>query len=376
MKLSRSYIISNMPPAVGVNSVAVADADNADIIRTIEKNYSEAVRLTDRTAWNFKGNTVEKSARNIWQFLRTQIAYVADPVSKQKIKMPNRLLLDGKGDCKSFALFTAAILANLGLPVSFRYASYNILNSTPTHVYVTTKDETGKEIIIDAVWPKFNDEKKYSYKRDIPMTVYTLSGVPVNGAKTIYLAPGRNAFLSLVALNVRGVAHKLAYAVWKNKTVVKDVWEKKLGGNFDKLLSAINAGKNKPALLGESNASAYDIPTDTVVNPVLFSNLEEANAARAKYKIAGIGDPISIPVILAAAAPVIASVSALLTSILPKDSDVAQLLSDAKNAGGDTSLIPSGSNIGDDESGFFGSIPPVIVWGVGGFLALKLLKII
>lgn len=375
MKLSRSYIISNMPPAIGVNSVAVADADNADIIRTIEKNYPEAVRLTENTAWNFKGNTVEKSARNIWQFLRTQIAYVADPASKQKIKMPNRLLLDGKGDCKSFALFTAAILANLGLPVSFRYASYNFLNSTPTHVYVTTKNEAGKEFIIDGVWSKFNEEKQYSYKRDIPMTVYTLSGVPVSGAKTIYLSPGRNAFLSIVALNVRGLAHKLAYAVWKNKAVVKDVWEKKLGGNFDKLLSAINTGKNKPALLGESNESAYDIPTDTVVNPVLFSNLQEANAARAKYKIAGIG-AIEIPVLLAAAAPVIASVSALLASVLPKDSDVAQLLSDAKNAGGDTSIIPSGSTIADDESGFFGSIPPVIVWGVGGFLALKLLKII
>lgn len=375
MKLSRSYIISNMPPAVGVNSVAVADADNADIIRTIEKNYPEAVRLTKNIAWAFKGETREKTARNIWQFLKKEIRYQADHAEKQKIRLPNRLLLDGEGDCKSLSLFISAIISNMGMPVNFRYSSYNILNAIPTHVYVTTKDEAGNEIIIDAVWPKFNEEKKYSYKRDIPMTVYTLSGVPLSGAKTIYLAPGRNAFLSLVALNVRGLAHKLAFAVWKNKAVVKDVWEKKLGGNFDKLLSAINAGKNKPALLGESNASAYNIPTDTVVNPVLFSNLEEANAARAKYKIAGIG-AVEIPVILAAAAPVIASVSALLTSILPKDSDVAQLLSDAKNAGGDTSLIPSGSNIGDDESGFFGSIPPVIVWGVGGFLALKLLKII
>ncbi len=91
--------------------------------------------------------------------MKDNIRYVEDSVHFQDIRLPNRLIKDGKGDCKSFAMFTASILENLGIPYKFVYTSYTD-NRVPQHVYV----QTDNGIIIDAVWRQFNDEKPYTYK--------------------------------------------------------------------------------------------------------------------------------------------------------------------------------------------------------------------
>ena len=162
--VARQYIASIMPPAIGIDTIEQKGAVNADIIRAIEKNYPEAVRLSESIANQFKGHSAKQTAYNIYKFLREQITYLADPDHKQKIRLPNRFISDATGDCKSFALFTASILANLEMPVAFRFASYNPFNNTPSHVYVVTKDEKGRELIIDGVYKLFNAEKPYSYK--------------------------------------------------------------------------------------------------------------------------------------------------------------------------------------------------------------------
>ena len=74
-------------------------------------------------------------------------------------------------------------------------------------------------------------------------------GKPRTGRK-IALAPVRNAFLSLVGLNVRGLATKIAEANAKDPDKVKKFWEK-LGGKYDKLLSRANKSKSKKALFGK-----------------------------------------------------------------------------------------------------------------------------
>ncbi len=431
-----------MPPAIGIDTIEQKGAVNADIIRAIEKNYPEAVRLSESIANQFKGHSAKQTAYNIYKFLREQITYLADPDHKQKIRLPNRFISDATGDCKSFALFTASILANLEMPVAFRFASYNAFNNTPSHVYVVTKDEKGRELIIDGVYKLFNAEKPYSYKTDRNMTVYTLSGVGDNNfsiddinnyreqikrqlksilisakeknrlrsalvrlneylqsvesenmnadplgkvtAKGLFLAPSRNAFLALVGLNVRGLAHKLAYSIYKNEASTRAMWEK-LGGDFSKLKATVEKAKNKAPLFGEKDAAAYNIPvpfSEVAPNPILYNSLAEANAGRAKYKIGGIGDPASASAVgtfIAAAAPVIASVAAFLAKVVNKDtdSDFSALLEDAQKLGGDTSPIDDGAYVADPESGsIIPGIPNLVLFGAGGLLALKLLKII
>ncbi len=132
---------------------------NSDIINTIHSYMPYAIGQSKKRASLFKGKNKLETCKNIFNFLKDNITYVEDSVYFQDIKLPNRLIKERKGDCKSYSMFTASILECLGIPYKFAYTSYTD-NKTPQHVYVQTNDG----IIIDAVWHKFNSEKPYTYK--------------------------------------------------------------------------------------------------------------------------------------------------------------------------------------------------------------------
>ena len=136
-----------------------ASGTNQQLQRAIEAAVPAAVMQTKELSKKFKGLTDRQTALNIFNFLKTQIKYKADG-DHQKVKLPSALLRTRVGDCKSYSLFTAAILTNLKIPYRFTYASYNPNNKEPEHIYVTT--DSG--FIIDAVWGKFNSEKRAAHK--------------------------------------------------------------------------------------------------------------------------------------------------------------------------------------------------------------------
>lgn len=265
------------------------DALNSDIISVIHKNFSKALSQTKQIANSFKGETPTETAQNIWNFLRNDITYKKDPENKQLVRVPQRLLADRVGDCKSYSLFAASVFKNIypQLPVKLRYASYSII-PIPTHVYVATVNNYGNELIIDGVYKHFNEQKKYITKKDFNMNVYTLNGIGCNddigglkdflkkagnviktaaqkvgsgvknvakkvgqGAKVIAIAPSRAAFLSLLLLNFRGFATRLASSIASGHSdKLKTLWQQKLGGDYNQLVDTINKGKSKKALLG------------------------------------------------------------------------------------------------------------------------------
>lgn len=316
-----TQLISRMPIASGRIHLENSDALNSDIIEAIHKNFKPAVSQTKNIAHDFKGRTAQETAYKIWKFLREDITYKKDPEGKQLIRLPSRFLADGTGDCKSYSLFTASILANLRLPVCFRYVSYGI-TPIPTHVYVVTTDSSGNEIIIDGVYKYFDKQKKYTFKKDYCMKVYTLSGhdditvEPLGGffqnvgkaiknvgqkvgqgVKTVGLAPGRGAFLGLLLLNVHGFATKLAKAIQKDSNKVRGVWEK-LGGRYSELQNAVNKGKTKKQIFGIEGIGVIDPATATAI---------------------------------ATAAPIIAAIVSLLKSMNLNDAQAEQVLNQAKN---------------------------------------------
>jgi len=147
-------------------------ATNFELQRAIEAALPAAVAQTKDLAKRFKGSTEKKTCSKIFNFLMSDIKYKVDG-DNQKIKLPSAFLREKSGDCKSYSLFTAAILSNLKIPFSFTYASYNPNDKTPEHIYVTTKSGC----IIDAVYGKFNAEKKPCYKFHKPMNISYISGV-------------------------------------------------------------------------------------------------------------------------------------------------------------------------------------------------------
>ncbi len=178
-----------LPVPLNQNILLVQDALNNDIIQAIHNLYKIGLLQTRDYAKNFKAGSRMQTAKNVWDFMKRKITYKRDPNHKQMIRLPNRFVNDADGDCKSFALFAASILGNLGMPVTFRYAGYRDGSNIPTHVYMTTTDENGKEIIVDGVYRAFNKEKPYKFKKDYKMEVLALAD-DVSGIGKFRL-PGR-----------------------------------------------------------------------------------------------------------------------------------------------------------------------------------------
>lgn len=284
-------------------TLLVGDAVNSDIIQGIHSYFKAAKDQTKEFSQRFAGGSVEDQCFRVWRYVRESIKYKRDPFDAQLIRLPSRFVFDAEGDCKSYSLFIASVLSNLGVPVAFRYASYKKSDSTPSHVYVIARDRDGKKIVVDGVYHLFNDEKKPEHFKDYPMNVYALSGVDgigrrkkrkrkfgfFKGIKKLALAVPRRSFRTLVAVNLHGLATKLAKAVAKNPDAVKSKWEK-LGGKYPQLLQSINKGKKRKRILGING-----------VEPIMDMGAAET-----------IGAAPAIAAVIAAATPIVAAIAPLL----------------------------------------------------------------
>lgn len=179
--------ISKHVPVIGKIINDTPFAFNGDIIKTFYKDIPYAVSQTKDIAKTFRGATIEQTCKNIWNFLKYQIRYKADKDDLQPIKLPSQFLASGVGDCKSFALFTAAILDNLKIPYQINWTNYRDkfgkapdYPATPSHVYVTAYDNL-RPVIIDGVYNLFNVEKPFYYKTSKPMRVVTIAGLDKQG---------------------------------------------------------------------------------------------------------------------------------------------------------------------------------------------------
>jgi len=171
-ELINKYIV----PANGIETQIKKRYQTADIMQLVLAFDKTAYRNTATFAQHIQYNGVEDLCKQIWDFLKTQIQYKEDIPGSQLVKTPSALWRAKVGDCKSFAIFTASILKNLGISYSYRFVSFSD-SQTPTHVYVVAHNK-GKDIIIDAVWKYFNSEKKYSFKHDFLMEgLVAVSGV-------------------------------------------------------------------------------------------------------------------------------------------------------------------------------------------------------
>lgn len=151
-----------------------SDGDNYELRQVIFANTPKAIEQCKSIAQKFKGVTEIDTCKNIFDFLKNDIRYIADG-GHQKVKLPSALLREKVGDCKSYSLFTGAILSNLGIGWKYVLVSFRE-DPTPTHIYVVT--DSG--IIIDAVYGTFNKEKKPIHKfyhKPDNMKISTISGI-------------------------------------------------------------------------------------------------------------------------------------------------------------------------------------------------------
>ena len=264
MKADNTYIIASR-----------YGSDTRDIIHALNSAIAPAVNQVKPFIDSIliaTGDPVKDTERAC-RYVRDLVSYKQDGFSEQKIQLPARLLKDTKvGDCKSFSLAVLAIITALGYKGGFRYASYRP-NKIPTHVYNFVFDNSGKKFTFDACVDSLKESPRYTYIKDMEVTY--LAGSPImidsdpyylgrrrkrkkdkkdkkdkpGAGKKIALAPARAAFLALVKLNARGLATKLQMSISKGGDKTKAFWTK-VGGDFDKLKSAVSSGAKKKPLFG------------------------------------------------------------------------------------------------------------------------------
>jgi len=149
-----------------------ANASNSELQNAIEAAIPQAVQQTKTIAPRYKGATEAESCKKIFDYLKNHVNYKADGANQQ-VRLPSALMRTLQGDCKSYSVYTSAILTNLGIPHRLVYASYDPKDPTPTHIYVITN----KGCIIDAVYGKFNAEKKATSKKYKNMNISYIAGM-------------------------------------------------------------------------------------------------------------------------------------------------------------------------------------------------------
>lgn len=276
--LHPKVLLNSLSPYKGKKYLIKKNQSVNDIIKAITEAHDKHRAEYKKICREFLGNNKRQTAKNIWVFLKKYVPYNEEPEHNQTIKSPAAIIVTGMynteyNDCKNYSLFAAGILQGLNdlgykIPFCYRFASYNIFDKTPGHVFVVVDPGTDKEIWIDPVLKEFDYKKPYQYAKDKKM-MYSISGVSMGKPKKrivlkVALSPARNAFLALVALNFVGLAKKLRAADTKVPGKLKNWWEK-LGGRYQTLLNNIKKGEKKKRLLGVQTIGAEPITISSLL---------------------------------------------------------------------------------------------------------------
>lgn len=299
--MNSNFLLQKLTPYRKQMHLIKANQSVSDIMAAIKKAHEQYRDEYKKIALYFWAGSKRATGQKIWNFLKKNVPYKAEPDNFQTIKSPAAIIATGlngtlRNDCKNYALFTAGVLQALNdmgykIPFSFRYASYNAFDNTPGHVFVVMNP--GKnEIWIDPVLSSFDEKKQYNHAIDKDM-MYSISGVGATrkekrkakretrkaagktlgqklkkagrGVLKVAGAVPRNSFLALVKLNVMGFATRLKIAKERKQGSLIQMWEG-LGGRAQNLFTAIDQGAKKKRLLGIDDIA-------TVGEPVTVSSL-------------------------------------------------------------------------------------------------------
>lgn len=150
------------------------------------------ISKTNRTAWQvkklapkLKGDTLEKTLRNVSDFVLKHIKYEKDHPDHEQVRSPRRTIHEGKGDCDCMSVLVGALLKNLGIDFKFRIAKYPNSPGSWSHIYVVVpKDQSANKALntraqyytVDPVTNRHDHEVKFLNKKDYDMALQSLDG--------------------------------------------------------------------------------------------------------------------------------------------------------------------------------------------------------
>ena len=182
--VSKSVVLKKLAPFNNYKKVVSADQTVTDIIDGIVNTHYQYQEEYDKISNYFVGESELETARNIFNFLKSNVPYYIESNNNQTLRSPSAIVAM-PGDCKSYALFANGVLDSLNrkgifqVPLAFRFAGYKDSTREPQHVFAVMYPGTKKEIWIDPVLPRFNEKRQPSFYKDkkIKMALIALSGV-------------------------------------------------------------------------------------------------------------------------------------------------------------------------------------------------------
>jgi hypothetical protein len=182
--VSKSAVLKKLAPFQNYKKVVSSDQTVTDIIDGIVNTHYQYQDEYDKISNYFVGESELETARNIWNFLKSNVPYYIESTNNQTLRSPSAIVAM-PGDCKSYALFANGVLDSLNrkgifqVPLAFRFAGYKDTSREPQHVFAVMYPGTKKEIWIDPVLNRFNEKRQPSFYKDkkIKMALIALSGV-------------------------------------------------------------------------------------------------------------------------------------------------------------------------------------------------------
>jgi len=181
--ISGNYILQKLAPFKNYRVVVSQDQSVNDIIKGILETHEKYKSEYDKISDDFIGASELETAKNIWNFLHSNVPYFIESTQNQTLRSPSAIVAM-PGDCKSYALFANGIFDSLNrkgvfnTPIAYRFADYRGINEFQ-HVFSVLYPGTNKEIWIDPVLSRFNEKKQPTSFKDkkIKMALIALSGV-------------------------------------------------------------------------------------------------------------------------------------------------------------------------------------------------------
>lgn len=188
--INKQTILGKLQPFKNYQKVVVFDQTVGDIISGILSTHEKYKSEYDKISDQFIGESELETARNIWNFLHSNVPYYVESTDSQTLRSPSAIVAM-PGDCKSYALFANGIFDSLNrkgifhTPIAYRFADYRNIGEFQ-HVFSVLNPGTDHEIWIDPVLPRFNQKKQpTSYKdKKIKMALIAMSGIDQNAKQS------------------------------------------------------------------------------------------------------------------------------------------------------------------------------------------------
>lgn len=173
--MNRQYLINKIGSPLPPEMLVVADQDAYDIIKRMVIKHKNCACDYDKIAADFDAQDIYDVCKKLWVFCKNNLKYDEETIDRQEVSAPQTILQRGHCDCKGYALFIGGILDALNrrgwnIKWKYRFASDNLFNETPGHVFVVVTDGL-HEIWVDPVLSEFNQDHFFPYYQDRRVTV-------------------------------------------------------------------------------------------------------------------------------------------------------------------------------------------------------------